>query len=35
MMSRRALLLAALAFIGTIGGYLLSQGHLGWPRLGG
>lgn len=32
MMSPRALLLAALAFAGTVGGYLLSRGILFWPQ---
>lgn len=30
MMTPRALLLAALALVGTVGGYLLSRGMLPW-----
>lgn len=32
MMSRRAFLLALLAFAGSVGGYLLSRGMLRWPK---
>lgn len=32
MMSFRALILAALAFAGTVGGYMLSRGMLHWPK---
>jgi len=32
MLSPRALILAALAFAGSVGGYLLSRGMLPWPR---
>jgi hypothetical protein len=32
MMSRRALLLAVLAFVGTVGGYMLFLGKLPWRR---
>ena len=32
MMSRRAFLLALLAFAGSVGGYLLSRGMLPWLK---
>lgn len=30
MMSRRALFLAAIAFVGTVGGYMVARGWLPW-----
>jgi hypothetical protein len=32
MLSRRALILALIAFAGTVGGYLAARGMLPWPK---